>query len=63
MNKDPIEERLKALEDSIRQDQDLLKSYEDKERYESDPRGLASAAWSSNASASHLHSTSRSMTN
>ena len=41
MNKDLIEERLKALEDSIRQDTKLLKSYEDKERYESDPRSLA----------------------
>ncbi|MEA3324009.1 MAG: FxSxx-COOH system tetratricopeptide repeat protein [Euryarchaeota archaeon] len=38
MNKDLIEERLKALEDSIRQDQDLLKSYEDKLRDETDPR-------------------------
>jgi hypothetical protein len=41
MNKDLIEERLKALEDSIRQDMDLLKSYEDKLRYETDPRRLA----------------------
>ena len=41
MNKDPIEKRLKDLEDNIRQDQNLLKSYEDKERYESDPRSLA----------------------
>ena len=41
MNKDIIEERLKALEDSIRQDQDLLKSYEDELRGETDPRRLA----------------------
>jgi len=41
VNKDIIEERLKALEDSIRQDQDLLKSYEDELRYETDPRSLA----------------------
>ena len=38
MNKDLIEERLKALEDSIRQDQDLLNDYEDELRYETDPR-------------------------
>jgi len=41
MNKDLIEERLKALEDSIRQDQDLLKSYEDELRGETEPRRLA----------------------
>jgi len=41
MNKDSTERRLKALEDSIRQDQDLLKSYEDELRYETDPRRLA----------------------
>nr|QNO48203.1 hypothetical protein PGANABGL_00017 [Methanosarcinales archaeon ANME-2c ERB4] len=38
MNKDLIGERLKALEDGIRQDQDLLKSYEDELRDERDPR-------------------------
>jgi GTPase SAR1 family protein len=41
MNKDLIEERLKALEDSTRQDQDLLKSYGDELRGETDPRRLA----------------------
>jgi hypothetical protein len=41
MNKDLNEERRKALEDSIRQDQDLLKSYEDELRGETDPRRLA----------------------
>ncbi len=41
MNKDLIEERLKALEDSIRQDMGLLKSYEDELRYEPDPRRRA----------------------
>ncbi|MEA3324010.1 MAG: hypothetical protein U9Q37_02575, partial [Euryarchaeota archaeon] len=41
MNKDLIEERLKALEDGIYQDQDLLNDYEDKLRYETDPRRLA----------------------
>jgi len=38
MNKDLIEERLKALKDSIRQDMGLLKSYEDELRGETDPR-------------------------
>ena len=38
MNKDLIEERLKALEDSIHQDMDLLKSYEDELRGKTDPR-------------------------
>jgi tetratricopeptide (TPR) repeat protein len=38
MNKDLIEERLNDLEDSIRQDMDLLKSYEDELRDERDPR-------------------------
>jgi len=41
MNKDSIEERLKDLENNIRQDQDLLKSYEDELRGETDPRRLA----------------------
>ncbi len=41
MNEDLIEERLKALEDSIRQDMGLLKSYEDELRYEPDPRRRA----------------------
>ena len=38
MNKDSTEKRLKDLEDNIRQDQDLLKSYEDELRGETDPR-------------------------
>lgn len=41
MNKDLTEERRKTLEDNISQDQDLLKSYEDKLRYKTDPRRLA----------------------
>jgi len=41
MNKDLTEKRLKALEDNISQDLDLLKSYEDKERYESDSSSLS----------------------
>ena len=41
MNKDSTEKRLKALEDSIHQDQGLLKSYEDELRGETDSRRLA----------------------
>jgi hypothetical protein len=37
MNKDLIEERLKALEDNTSQDMDLLKSYEDELRDATDP--------------------------
>ena len=37
MNEDLTEKRLKALEDSMRQDLDLLKNYEDELRYEPDP--------------------------
>ncbi|WP_414561701.1 hypothetical protein [Anabaena sp. CCY 9613] len=33
--------RLQHLEDNIRQDQDLLKKYEDSLRYEDDPRRQA----------------------
>ena len=41
MNNDPTEKRLKDLEDNIRKDMDLLKSYEDELRYETEPRPLA----------------------
>ncbi|KAF5437924.1 Tetratricopeptide repeat-containing protein, partial [Candidatus Methanophagaceae archaeon] len=41
MNEDFNGERLNGLEDNIRQDLKLLKEYEDKERYEADPRSLA----------------------
>ena len=37
MNEDLTEKRLKALEDSMRKDLDLLKNYEDELRYETDP--------------------------
>ncbi|MGB3458437.1 MAG: NACHT domain-containing protein [Halobacteriota archaeon] len=38
MNEDITEKRVKDLEDNIRQDLKLLKDYEDKLRYETDPR-------------------------
>jgi Cdc6-like AAA superfamily ATPase len=38
MNEDLTGKRVKALEDNIHQDLKLLKDYEDKERYETDPR-------------------------
>ena len=41
MNKDLIEERLKALEGNIREDMALLNDYENKLRYETDPRRMA----------------------
>ena len=41
MNEDITEKRVKDLEDNIRQDLDMLKEYEDKLRYETDPRSLA----------------------
>jgi len=37
MNEELNDKRLKALEDSMRQDLDLLKNYEDELRYETDP--------------------------
>jgi hypothetical protein len=42
MNEDIYRKRLKALEDNISKDLDLLKKYEDIERYETDPRRLES---------------------
>jgi hypothetical protein len=36
-----IERRIQQLADNVRQDMDLLKSYEDELRYETDPRRLA----------------------
>lgn len=36
-----IQSRINDLEDNIQKDRELLKAYEDKERYESDPRKLA----------------------
>lgn len=41
MKEDITEKRVKDLEENIHQDLDLLKEYEDKERYETDPRSLA----------------------
>ncbi|NAT10664.1 hypothetical protein C4E22_03830 [ANME-1 cluster archaeon AG-394-G06] len=41
MNEDFNRKRLNDLEDNIRQDLEMLKEYEDKERYETDPRHLA----------------------
>ncbi len=41
MNEDINRKRLNDLEDNIRQDLDMLKEYEDKERYETDPRHKA----------------------
>ncbi|NQE52763.1 hypothetical protein C5S29_04150, partial [ANME-1 cluster archaeon GoMg3.2] len=41
MNEDFNRKRLNDLEDNIRQDLKLLKEYEDKERYETDPRRMA----------------------
>jgi hypothetical protein len=41
MNEDITEKRVNDLEDNIHQDLDLLKEYEDKLRYETDPRSLA----------------------
>jgi DNA repair exonuclease SbcCD ATPase subunit len=38
MNEDITEKRVNDLEDNIRQDLKLLKEYEDKLRYETDPR-------------------------
>ena len=42
MNEDINGERLNDLEDNIRQDLDMLKEYEDKLRYETDPRRIGS---------------------
>jgi hypothetical protein len=41
MNEVIYPKRLKYLEDNLSKDLDLLKEYEDKERYETDPRSLA----------------------
>jgi hypothetical protein len=41
MNEDITEKRVNDLEDNIRQDLDMLKEYEDKLRYETDPRRMA----------------------
>ncbi|NQE52364.1 hypothetical protein C5S29_02125, partial [ANME-1 cluster archaeon GoMg3.2] len=41
MTEDITKKRVKDLEDNIRQDLDMLKEYEDKERYETDPRRQA----------------------
>jgi len=41
MNEDITEKRVNDLEDNIRQDQDMLKDYEDELRYKSDPRRQA----------------------
>jgi tetratricopeptide (TPR) repeat protein len=41
MNVDVYRKRLKYLEDNIRQDLEMLKEYEDKLRYETDPRRMA----------------------
>ena len=42
MNEDITEKRVKDLEDNIRQDLGMLKEYEDKLRYETDPRHIGS---------------------